>query len=122
MRALAWNPQQALHEPAVLDEVNASLERMSAEERVSWAIEHLPGPHALSSSFGAQAAGQREHPQGGAPQQRQDFGHVHGGFGQAVQAPAGGPHQPRAQARGHRGVAGRADESDVRVALLDRHR
>ena len=56
MRALAWNPQQALHEPAVLDEVNASLERMSAEERVSWAIEHLPGPHALSSSFGAQAA------------------------------------------------------------------
>jgi phosphoadenosine phosphosulfate reductase len=46
----------ALAEPALLDEVNRALERMSAEERVQWAIAHLPGPHALSSSFGAQAA------------------------------------------------------------------
>ena len=29
---------------------------LSAEERVAWAFEHLPGQHALSSSFGAQAA------------------------------------------------------------------
>jgi phosphoadenosine phosphosulfate reductase len=56
MRALAWNPELSLQEPAVLDEVNAALERMSAEARVEWAVENLPGPHALTSSFGAQAA------------------------------------------------------------------
>jgi phosphoadenosine phosphosulfate reductase len=56
MRALAWNPEYAMHEPAVLDEINRDLERRSAEERVSWALEHLPGEHAMSSSFGAQAA------------------------------------------------------------------
>lgn len=32
------------------------LENMSAEQRVDWALEHLPGPAVLSSSFGAQAA------------------------------------------------------------------
>lgn len=56
MRALAWNPRVAQHEPAMLDEVEAQLVRMSAEERVAWTLEHLPGPLALSSSFGAQAA------------------------------------------------------------------
>ncbi|MFQ6004917.1 MAG: phosphoadenylyl-sulfate reductase [Woeseia sp.] len=35
---------------------NRSLESMSAEERISWALTHLPGNHVLSSSFGAQAA------------------------------------------------------------------
>jgi phosphoadenosine phosphosulfate reductase len=45
-----------LQEPTLLDEANALLERMPAEERVAWALEHLPGNHALSSSFGAQAA------------------------------------------------------------------
>ncbi len=35
---------------------NRSLESMSAEERVSWALSHLPDNHVLSSSFGAQAA------------------------------------------------------------------
>ena len=33
-----------------------SLESMSAEERVSWALRHLPDKHVVSSSFGAQAA------------------------------------------------------------------
>ncbi len=56
MRALAWDPGSAMHEPAIMDEVNSDLERMSAEERVRWAVKHLPGEHALSSSFGAQAA------------------------------------------------------------------
>ena len=56
MRALAWNAETAMHEPAVLNEINSDLERRSAEERVSWALAHLPGDHALSSSFGAQAA------------------------------------------------------------------
>ena len=32
------------------------LERMSADERVAWALETLPGNHVLSSSFGAQSA------------------------------------------------------------------
>ena len=56
MRALAWDPAAARHEPALLDEVNADLERMDAASRVQWALDHLPGAHALSSSFGAQAA------------------------------------------------------------------
>ena len=32
MRALAWNPALAMHEPAVLDEMNCDLERMNAAE------------------------------------------------------------------------------------------
>ena len=56
MRALAWQAARALAEPVLLEEAHAALERMSAEERVAWALEHLPGNHALSSSFGAQAA------------------------------------------------------------------
>jgi phosphoadenosine phosphosulfate reductase len=40
----------------MLDEVNARLESVEAAGRVRWALEHLPGTHALSSSFGAQAA------------------------------------------------------------------
>lgn len=56
MRALAWDAVTAMHEPAVLDEINGDLERRSAEERVRWALTHLPGDYALSSSFGAQAA------------------------------------------------------------------
>jgi phosphoadenosine phosphosulfate reductase len=35
---------------------NLSLKSMSAEERVTWALNHLPENHVLSSSFGAQAA------------------------------------------------------------------
>jgi phosphoadenosine phosphosulfate reductase len=56
MRALAWDPEVATQEPALLDEANAELERMDAAVRVEWALGHLPGAHALSSSFGAQAA------------------------------------------------------------------
>jgi len=56
MRALAWDPEVATQEPALLDEANAELERMDAAARVEWALGHLPGEHALSSSFGAQAA------------------------------------------------------------------
>ena len=56
MRALAWDAERARHEPALLDEANAVLSRMDAGARVDWALEHLPGYHALSSSFGAQAA------------------------------------------------------------------
>jgi len=56
MRALAWDAERAVNEPATLDEINSELERMDARQRVQWALRHLPGEHALSSSFGAQAA------------------------------------------------------------------
>nr|WP_113868121.1 phosphoadenylyl-sulfate reductase [Brenneria salicis]NMN90729.1 phosphoadenosine phosphosulfate reductase [Brenneria salicis ATCC 15712 = DSM 30166]RBP60189.1 phosphoadenylylsulfate reductase (thioredoxin) [Brenneria salicis ATCC 15712 = DSM 30166]RLM30022.1 phosphoadenosine phosphosulfate reductase [Brenneria salicis ATCC 15712 = DSM 30166] len=39
-----------------LAEVNKQLESLSAQERVAWALEHLPGEYVLSSSFGIQAA------------------------------------------------------------------
>lgn len=39
-----------------LAEINGQLEKLSAEERVSWALENLPGEFTLSSSFGIQAA------------------------------------------------------------------
>ncbi|MDW6018188.1 phosphoadenylyl-sulfate reductase [Vibrio plantisponsor] len=39
-----------------LAEVNAYLESLTAQERVEWAFENLPGTHAVSSSFGIQAA------------------------------------------------------------------
>ncbi|PLR40961.1 phosphoadenosine phosphosulfate reductase [Chimaeribacter californicus] len=39
-----------------LAETNAELEALSAEQRVAWALEHLPGEVVLSSSFGIQAA------------------------------------------------------------------
>ena len=45
-----------MHETAVLDEINSDLERMGPEDRVRWVLNNLPGEHALSSSFGAQAA------------------------------------------------------------------
>ena len=56
MRAVAWDPDRAREEPTLVDAINAELEQMTAEERVSWALANLPGKHALSSSFGAQAA------------------------------------------------------------------
>ncbi|HRN61928.1 MAG TPA: phosphoadenylyl-sulfate reductase [Luteimonas sp.] len=39
-----------------LSELNTWLAGRSAEERLAWAFDALPGDHALSSSFGAQAA------------------------------------------------------------------
>lgn len=47
---------QALHEPQALAELNVELAGLAAEQRVAWALEHIPGEHVLSSSFGAQAA------------------------------------------------------------------
>jgi len=38
------------------DQANACLSRRSAEERLAWAFDHLPGRHIMSSSFGAQSA------------------------------------------------------------------
>jgi phosphoadenosine phosphosulfate reductase len=39
-----------------LERCNSVFAALSAQDRVLWAYEHLPGQHALSSSFGAQAA------------------------------------------------------------------
>lgn len=46
----------AQREPKALAELNAWLAGRPAEERAAWALEHAPGEHVLSSSFGAQAA------------------------------------------------------------------
>lgn len=39
-----------------LADINKELDQMSAQERVQWALSNLEGEHALSSSFGIQAA------------------------------------------------------------------
>ena len=39
-----------------LAELNRALEPLSAEKRVAWSLQNLPGAHVLTSSFGAQAA------------------------------------------------------------------
>ncbi|WP_226092477.1 phosphoadenylyl-sulfate reductase [Dickeya oryzae] len=51
LRALSQTEQTA-----ALADVNQLLEGLSAEARVGWALENLPGEFALSSSFGIQAA------------------------------------------------------------------
>jgi len=50
------NALAAANDTASVDDTNRMLESLGAEERVRWALQHLPGPHVLSSSFGAQAA------------------------------------------------------------------
>ena len=39
-----------------LDEVNQYLAGLTAAERVNYALQMFPGPHILTSSFGAQSA------------------------------------------------------------------
>ncbi len=41
---------------ADLKEVSKVLEKMNLHQRVEWSLEHLPGKHIVSSSFGAQSA------------------------------------------------------------------
>ena len=50
------DPVSAAEDSRALAELNAWLGGRSAEQRVAWALESLAGNHALSSSFGAQAA------------------------------------------------------------------
>ncbi|WP_313654701.1 phosphoadenylyl-sulfate reductase [Pantoea sp.] len=52
----ALNAMSKVQRAMALAATNAQLEKASAEERVSWALEHLPGAYVLSSSFGIQAA------------------------------------------------------------------
>lgn len=50
------DPIAAAESPQALQTLNRWLEGLSAQERIEWALRHLAGEHALSSSFGAQAA------------------------------------------------------------------
>jgi phosphoadenosine phosphosulfate reductase len=50
------DPITAAESPQALAELNHWLGQHSARERVAWALENTAGTHALSSSFGAQAA------------------------------------------------------------------
>lgn len=52
----ALNEMSKVQRAMALAATNAQLEKASAEERVCWALEHLPGAYVLSSSFGIQAA------------------------------------------------------------------
>ena len=45
-----------LDDPLAFKALNAELAKLEAEQRVAWALQHTPGAHVLSSSFGAQAA------------------------------------------------------------------
>ena len=48
--------EASLESPQARAELNKWLAVRSAEDRLEWALQHLPGEHVLSSSFGAQAA------------------------------------------------------------------
>lgn len=52
----ALNALPKAAQAAELADVNQRLEALSAQERISWALENLPGEYVLSSSFGIQAA------------------------------------------------------------------
>jgi phosphoadenosine phosphosulfate reductase len=52
MAELGVNPSRRAAEQVC----HKALERKSAEERVAWALDTLPGAHIVSSSFGAQSA------------------------------------------------------------------
>lgn len=53
---VAANPPEPVLDPDALATLNRRFANHSAEERVAYALEHLPAVHVLSSSFGAQSA------------------------------------------------------------------
>ncbi|WP_414148185.1 phosphoadenosine phosphosulfate reductase [Erwinia sp. BNK-24-b] len=52
----ALNELPKVERVMALAEINTRLEKLSAQDRVVWALENLPGEAVLSSSFGIQAA------------------------------------------------------------------
>ncbi|MEM6052558.1 phosphoadenylyl-sulfate reductase [Erwinia sp. P7711] len=52
----ALNELPKVERVMALAEVNTKLDKLSAQDRVLWALENLPGEAVLSSSFGIQAA------------------------------------------------------------------
>jgi len=55
-RASDWQHSVLDAEHQQIAEMNDRLESMQAQARIEWALEHLPGNHVMTSSFGAQAA------------------------------------------------------------------
>lgn len=49
-------PEHAANDMRARTKLDAWLLALTAEERIDWALQHLPGSHVLSSSFGAQSA------------------------------------------------------------------
>ncbi|MEW6484978.1 MAG: phosphoadenylyl-sulfate reductase [Pseudomonadota bacterium] len=56
LRLSELNALDKTEQQQALSEVNQQLEALTAEQRVAWALENLPGNVVLSSSFGIQAA------------------------------------------------------------------
>lgn len=54
LKALLTAPKSV--QQAELERINRFLAGLTAQERVLWGLAYLPGNHALSSSFGIQAA------------------------------------------------------------------
>ncbi|WP_437615229.1 phosphoadenylyl-sulfate reductase [Erwinia sp. V71] len=52
----ALNDMPKVERVMALAQVNNQLDRLPAQDRISWALENLPGEFVLSSSFGIQAA------------------------------------------------------------------
>ena len=52
----AWSPAGFARDPAAANDINEWLGSVDAATRVRWSLANLPGPFALTSSFGAQAA------------------------------------------------------------------
>src|SRR5262245_43946997 len=50
------SPTQFAQDPGAATEINEWLASVDAATRVRWSLANLPGPFALTSSFGAQAA------------------------------------------------------------------
>ena len=50
------DPTAAAESPRALSDLNAWLGSLTATQRVAWGLQSLAGTHALTSSFGAQAA------------------------------------------------------------------
>jgi len=53
---LSLTPAEFVTDPAAAGQISEWLGSVDAETRVRWALDNLPGPFALTSSFGAQAA------------------------------------------------------------------
>jgi len=51
-----WSAPGVEHQADCIESANRHLNALSAEDRVAWALDRLPGNHVLSSSFGVQAA------------------------------------------------------------------
>ena len=56
LQLAALNALDKSQQQQALAEVNQYLDTLSAEQRVVWGLENIPGPVVLSSSFGIQAA------------------------------------------------------------------